>query len=223
MNKAWLYIRSSSKEEISNQRKALTIFFDQNNVAVAGETVEITDDPSALACVMAAIKSAIDNECDCVAIKERTLVNFSEQDVFEMHQAYVENNVTFYSLDQGDLCKPMFEVIPLIRLYFAPNMISLDEALDDGEVLDYPEPRDLDSIKVRVNRQGETKTVSYTDLLRDEQIQAIDLLPAVAVKELCHDLANTLRFIGDIFGLKRDERGQLFATSVRTVEVEENT
>lgn len=67
--------------------------------------------------------------------------------------------------------------------------------------MDYPEPRWLDSVFVRVNRGGKCYNCCFTDLTEVEQKAFLDTLDHAGVERLCLLMAGAVRGIGDLFGL----------------------
>lgn len=68
--------------------------------------------------------------------------------------------------------------------------------------VEYPELRWLDSVFVSVVRNGKQCTRCFTDLTEQEQTDYLNTLDTNGVKELCSLMANTVRGIGDLFGMK---------------------
>jgi len=92
-----------------------------------------------------------------------------------------------------------------------PEYFSLDDTMEEGEVIDYPEVRNLDDIKVKLNRNGETVNICITDLHEEEQSLVMNALDNLEMAALAQHLAQRLRFIGDIFEMRLDEKGQYTA------------
>ena len=92
-----------------------------------------------------------------------------------------------------------------------PEHFSLDDTMEAGEVIEYPEVRNLDDIKVKLNRSGETVNVCITDLHEEEQSLVMNELDNLEMAALAQHLAQRLRFIGDIFEMRLDEKGQYTA------------
>ena len=92
-----------------------------------------------------------------------------------------------------------------------PEYFSLDDTMEEGEIIDYPEVRNLDDIKVKLNRNGETVNVCITDLHEEEQSLVMNALDDLETAALAQHLAQRLRFIGDIFEMQMDENGQYTA------------
>lgn len=67
---------------------------------------------------------------------------------------------------------------------------------------EYPELRWLDSVFVEVAREGKQLTRCFTDLTEAEQTEYLNTLDEAGVKRLCILMANTVRGIGDLFGMK---------------------
>ena len=65
----------------------------------------------------------------------------------------------------------------------------------------YPEPRSLDSVYVRVSRNGKSCTRSFTDLIETEQKSYLDTLDRDGLERMCMLMAGAVRGIGDLFGL----------------------
>lgn len=92
-----------------------------------------------------------------------------------------------------------------------PEHFSLDDTMEAGEVIEYPEVRNLDDIKVKLNRNGETVNVCITDLHEEEQSLVMNELDNLEMAALAQHLAQRLRFIGDIFEVRLDEKGRYTA------------
>jgi len=65
----------------------------------------------------------------------------------------------------------------------------------------YPEPRNLDSVFVRVERDGKMVNRCFTDLTEVEQQKFLATLDHGGVERLCLLMASAVRGIGDLFGL----------------------
>ena len=65
----------------------------------------------------------------------------------------------------------------------------------------YPEPRALDSVYVRVVRNGKSCTRSFTDLIEIEQQKYLETLDREGLVRMCILMAGAVRGIGDLFGL----------------------
>ena len=65
----------------------------------------------------------------------------------------------------------------------------------------YPEPRSLDSVYVRVVRNGKSCTRSFTDLIEIEQQKYLETLDREGLVRMCILMAGAVRGIGDLFGL----------------------
>lgn len=72
----------------------------------------------------------------------------------------------------------------------------------ESEHTEYPELHWLDSVFVQIIRSGKQFTRCFTDLTEQEQKNYLDTLNVDGVKELCTLMANTVRGIGDLFGMK---------------------
>ena len=77
----------------------------------------------------------------------------------------------------------IYKALPWLKLWNAPNLFSMDEDLDAGEKPEYPEPRGLDSLKVRVKRQGKICKLTFTDLCEDEQLFALSCMSIDALTD----------------------------------------
>lgn len=218
MLKAWMYAQGKTYKSVLLQEEALTDYCCQNGIEKVGVTNSIGEDDSGFS-VRMALKEAKEHECDCLMVQNANILRANFGTYKKMMEAYVQDNLTVYALDDGDIFKAIFDFQPLLRLHFSPELLSIDDALEDGEVFDYPEKRELDSVQVRVNRNGETQTVSFTDLTRDERNFAINSLPEEGLKELCKQPAENLRYIGDAFGIEHNEQGEMYATTVKVVEI----
>ena len=71
---------------------------------------------------------------------------------------------------------------------------------NQSEVI-YPKPRSLDSVYVRVERNGKGQTLSFTDLIEPEQQKYLATLDREGVERMCMLMAGAVRGIGDLFGL----------------------
>ena len=65
----------------------------------------------------------------------------------------------------------------------------------------YPTPRSLDSVYVRVERNGKSQTLSFTDLIEPEQQKYLATLDRDGLERMCMLMAGAVRGIGDLFGL----------------------
>ena len=65
----------------------------------------------------------------------------------------------------------------------------------------YPEPRSLDSVYVRVMRNGTSYTRSFTDLTEPEQMNYLPTLDREGLERMCILMAGAVRGISDLFGL----------------------
>ena len=71
---------------------------------------------------------------------------------------------------------------------------------NQSEVI-YPTPRSLDSVYVRVERNGKSQTLSFTDLIEPEQQKYLATLDRDGLERMCMLMASAVRGIGDLFGL----------------------
>ena len=71
---------------------------------------------------------------------------------------------------------------------------------NQSEVI-YPTPRSLDSVYVRVERNGKSQTLSFTDLIEPEQQKYLATLDRDGLERMCMLMAGAVRGIGDLFGL----------------------
>ena len=71
---------------------------------------------------------------------------------------------------------------------------------NQNEVI-YPTPRSLDSVYVRVERNGKSQTLSFTDLIEPEQQKYLATLDREGLERMCMLMAGAVRGIGDLFGL----------------------
>ena len=62
---------------------------------------------------------------------------------------------------------------------------------------EYPKVRDLDGVYNRVIRNGQGRSLCFTDLTREEQEQFLMKLNRTGMKRMCLHMAETLRNIGD--------------------------
>lgn len=65
----------------------------------------------------------------------------------------------------------------------------------------YPQLRSLDSVYVRVVRNGKAQTCSFTDLIEPEQKDYLQTLDREGLERMCMLMAGAVRGIGDLFGL----------------------
>lgn len=65
----------------------------------------------------------------------------------------------------------------------------------------YPQPRNLDSVFVRVIRNGSACDRCFTDLTDDEQKAYLQTLNTEGLERMCMLMAGAVRGIGDLFGL----------------------
>ena len=73
----------------------------------------------------------------------------------------------------------------------------------------YPVPRNLDSVFVRVTRNGRVYNRCFTDLTDDEQKTYLQTLNTEGLERMCMLMAGAVRGIGDLFGLSFVEAGGL--------------
>ena len=73
--------------------------------------------------------------------------------------------------------------------------------MPQDEKTKYPELRWLDSVYVKVQRNGKMCTRCFTDLTADEQDKFLESMDFEGVKRLCLLMAGAVRGIGDIYGL----------------------
>jgi len=59
----------------------------------------------------------------------------------------------------------------------------------------------LDSVYVRVERNGKGQTLSFTDLIEPEQQKYLATLDREGLERMCMLMAGAVRGIGDLFGL----------------------
>ena len=71
---------------------------------------------------------------------------------------------------------------------------------NQSEVI-YPTPRSLDSVYVRVERNGKGQTLSFTDLIEPEQQKYLATLDRDGLERMCMLMAGAVRGVGDLFGL----------------------
>lgn len=71
---------------------------------------------------------------------------------------------------------------------------------NQSEVI-YPTPRSLDSVYVRVERNGKGQTLSFTDLIEPEQQKYLATLDRDGLERMCMLMTSAVRGIGDLFGL----------------------
>ena len=65
----------------------------------------------------------------------------------------------------------------------------------------YPQHRSLDSVYVRVVRNGKSCTCCFTDLIESEQKAYLHTLDRDELERMCMLMASAVRGIGDLFGL----------------------
>lgn len=215
MKKAWLYAQGKVCTSVFEQAKALSDYCKQNGIEVAGETHMISEVKDNGYSLMDALRNAVEHKCDCIIVQEAKELCIGIDRYFKLLEAYVQDKVTIFSLDEGDMLQKIFSFRPLLHLFFVPEFLGLG----DNEIPEYPEERGLDPVQVRANRSGEVRTVAFTDLLRDERVYAVNSLPEDVLKELCLQLSESLRYIGDAFGIRHNEKGEMYATSVKAVEI----
>ena len=126
-------------------------------------------------------------------------------------EAYIESNLSLYSTDHGAFMEKIYKALPWLKLWNAPNLFSMDEDLDAGEKPEYPEPRGLDSLKVRVKRQGKICNLTFTDLCEDEQLFALSCMSKEEIKTLMMQLACSMQRLVNLFDIRRNQDGQLTA------------
>lgn len=215
MKKAWIYAQGEVCTSVFEQAKVLSDYCKRNGIEVAGETHMISKVKDSGYSLMDAMRNAIEHECDCVIVQEAKEICVSIDRYTKLLEAYAQDRVTIYALDDGDILQRIFAYQPLLYLCIAPELFGVG----DEEVSEFPEERGLDPVQVRVNRNGEERTVAFTDLLRDERMFALNSLPEESLKELCVQLSESLRYIGDAFGIKHNEQGEMYATTIKAVEI----
>ena len=70
----------------------------------------------------------------------------------------------------------------------------------------YPKVRNLDGCYYRVERDGESMTLSFTDLTKAEQNKFLDKLDVIGLKRMTLMFAEILRAVGDTFDILGEEK-----------------
>ena len=158
-----------------------------------------------------AINCAVENRCDYLATYKTETIEMDDQMGIAICEAYIESNLSLYSTDHGAFMEKIYKALPWLKLWNAPNLFSMDEDLDAGEKPEYPEPRWLDSINVRVKRQGKICKLTFTDLCEDEQLFALSCMSKEEIKTLMMQLACSMQRLVNLFNIRRNQDGQLTA------------
>ena len=69
----------------------------------------------------------------------------------------------------------------------------------------YPKVRNLDGCYYIVERDGAIKSLSFTDLTKEEQNKLLDKLDVIGLKRMTLMFAEILRVIGDTFDIVGEE------------------
>ena len=211
MKRIWLYLYAQDKKEVDIQREGLTKHCRESHMNIVGETVMIQEkklDPDGFS---TAINCAVENRCDYLATYKTETIEMDDQMGIAICEAYIESNLSLYSTDHGAFMEKIYKALPWLKLWNAPNLFSMDEDLDAGEKPEYPEPRWLDSINVRVKRQGKICKLTFTDLCEDEQLFALSCMSKEEIKTLMMQLACSMQRLVNLFNIRRNQDGQLTA------------
>ena len=65
----------------------------------------------------------------------------------------------------------------------------------------YPKERELDGIFYRVKRDGKSYSICFSDLVEQEQDEVLADYDVDSLRRMCKILANSLRTVGDQFGI----------------------
>lgn len=211
MKRIWLYLYAQDKKEIDIQREELMNHCSESHMNIVGETVMIQEkklDPDGFS---AAINCAVENRCDYLATYKTETIEMDDQMGIAICEAYIESNLSLYSTNDGAFMGKIYNALPWLKLWNAPNLFSMDEDLDAGEKPEYPEPRGLDSLKVRVKRQGKICKLTFTDLCEDEQLFALSCMSKEEIKTLMMQLACSMQRLVNLFDIRMNQDGQLTA------------
>ena len=72
--------------------------------------------------------------------------------------------------------------------------------------MEYPKVRNLDGCYIRVDRDGELESLSFTDLTKEEQNSFLDKLDVIGLKRMTLMFAEIVRAIGDTFDILGEEK-----------------
>ena len=211
MKRIWLYLYAHDKKEVDIQREGLTKHCRENHMNIVGETVMIRETKLDLDGFSAAINCAVENRCDYLATYKTETIEMDDQMGIAICEAYIESNLSLYSTNDGAFMEKIYKALPWLKLWNAPNLFSMNEDLDAGEKPEYPEPRWLDSINVRVKRQGKICKLTFTDLCEDEQLFALSCMSKEEIKTLMMQLACSMQRLVNLFDIRRNQDGQLTA------------
>lgn len=70
---------------------------------------------------------------------------------------------------------------------------------------EYPKMRDLDGVYFRVERNGKWESISFSDLIPEEQDKVLEKWDRDSILRLAKILADTIRTIGDTLDIERSE------------------
>ena len=211
MKRIWLFLYAQDEKEVDIQREGLMNHCSESHMNIVGETVMIREkklDPDGFS---TAINRAVENRCDYLATYKTETIEMDDQMGIAICEAYIESNLSLYSTDHGAFMEKIYKALPWLKLWNAPNLFSMDEDLDAGEKPEYPEPRGLDSLKVRVKRQGKICKLTFTDLCEDEQLFALSCMSKEEIKTLMMQLACSMQRLVNLFDIRRNQDGQLTA------------
>lgn len=211
MKRIWLYLYAQDEKEVDIQREELMNHCSESHMNIVGETVMIREkklDPDGFS---TAINRAVENRCDYLATYKTETIEMDDQMGIAICEAYIESNLSLYSTNHGAFMEKFYKALPWLKLWNAPNLHSMDEDLDAGEKPEYPEPRGLDSLKVRVKRQGKICKLTFTDLCEEEQLFALSCMSKEEIKTLMMQLASSMQRLVNMFDIRRDQNGQLTA------------
>ena len=211
MKRIWLYLYAQDEKEVDIQREELMNHCSESHMNIVGETVMIQEkklDPDGFS---AAINCAVENRCDYLATYKTETIEMDDQMGIAICEAYIESNLSLYSTNDGAFMEKIYNALPWLKLWNAPNLFSMDEDLEAGEKPEYPEPRWLDSINVRVKRQGKICKLTFTDLCENEQLFALSCMSKEEIKTLMMQLAYSMQRLVNLFDIRRNQDGQLTA------------
>lgn len=211
MKRIWLYLYAQDEKEVDIQREELMNHCSESHMNIVGEAVMIREkklDPDGFS---TAINRAVENRCDYLATYKTETIEMDDQMGIAICEAYIESNLSLYSTNHGAFMEKIYKALPWLKLWNAPNLHSMDEDLDAGEKPEYPEPRGLDSLKVRVKRQGKICKLTFTDLCEEEQLFALSCMSKEEIKTLMMQLTSSMQRLVNMFDIRRDQNGQLTA------------
>lgn len=212
MKRAWLILDTDNPKSIQQQEAELVACCKEKEIQIAGKSTFGTSIFTAMSEIVSIAKIAVQNQCDYVAAADESCLSDDYGVLVRVFLPFEKEGLTPYTADQGEILSEFFKQWPLIRYrYRDPDEFSIDTILTDGDNPDYPQVRTLDCSMFQIRRQGKVEELAFTDLCEGEQARILDELPSDCLKALCKELAWHLRYIGDEFGIFRNDQGAIFA------------